>query len=323
MGNITVKKSLLLLSALLCISGYSHYGLAACTFNPGVSERKLNFTLPGITVQRDTPVGTVLAEQKLPEAGRDVGLGCTGTVTYINGDFRFSTLSAYGNKVYDTNILGIGIRISLYSPGDTIPGHLPISSTLTYPATLLFGGAYRIQLIKTSPNDVGTGTISAGTVSRAYIVSPRTYYNTISINSVRVNKAACTVTKTVIPVPLGNKVSADFSGVGSTTKDEPFTIPLSCTAGTKVNVTLDGNPHPSGAPGVLELSPVSSGTAATGVGVQVLYRSAPVTFGKIINIGTASSGTYNIPMTGRYYQTAANITGGEANATATFTMTYR
>jgi len=61
---------------------------------------------------------------------------------------------------------------------------------------------------------------------------------------------------------------------------------------------------------------------ATGVGVQMLYKNTPVTLGSTIIVGTASSGVYNIPLVGRYYQTQANVTSGKANAMATFTMTY-
>lgn len=316
------KRILLPFSALLFTGGYSGIALGACYFTSGSSEQRWNFTLPNITVQRDAPAGTVLAEQRLPQRPTSLTVGCTGPSNYRNGEFRFNTVSAYGNGVYDTNVMGIGIRISSYTYNSDTPGHLPYSGSMAPPATIWLGNSVRVQLVKTLSNDVGTGVIAAGTASRAYIGSPKLYYNTVSINRITVNRAACTVTTTSIPVTLGNKTSADFAGVGSTSSDVPFTIPLNCIAGTRVNVTLDGTPDASGSPGVLALSPSSTDAVANGVGVQVLYKSAPVTFGKLIKIGSASGGNYTIPFIGRYYQTADKMTGGLANATATFTMTY-
>lgn len=316
------KRMILPFSVLLFTSGYSGITLGACYFTSGSSEQRWNFTLPNITVQRDAPAGTVLAEQRLPQRPTSLSVGCTSTSSYLNGEFRFNTVSAYGNGVYNTNVMGIGIRISSYSYDSDRPGHLPYSGNISPPATIWLGNSVRVQLVKTVSNDVGTGVIAAGTASRSYIGSPKLYYETISINRITVNRAACTVTTTSIPVSLGNKTSADFAGVGSTTTDVPFTIPLNCIAGTRVNVTLEGSLDPSAAPGVLALSPSSTDAVANGVGVQVLYKSTPVTFGKIINIGAVSGGNYGIAFIGRYYQTADKMTGGLANATATFTMTY-
>uniref|UniRef100_UPI00163FAB96 fimbrial protein n=1 Tax=Burkholderia gladioli TaxID=28095 RepID=UPI00163FAB96 len=37
----------------------------------------------------------------------------------------------------------------------------------------------------------------------------------------------------------------------------------------------------------------------------------------------STGGSYTIPLTARYYQTAAQVTAGSANAVLTFTMTYQ
>lgn len=324
MKSITAltKVNLLPVTILLITTGYSSIAFAACSFIAGATEQRFNFTLPNITVQRDAPAGTILAQQRLPQRSATDAVGCTAFSTYYLGEFRFNTLSAYGNRVYETNVPGVGIRISGFSFNTDTPYNYPLTGSLNPPATLWIGNSMRVQLVKTLPDAVGTGVIASGTVSRSYIGSPRLYFTTVTINSITVNRAACSVKTTSIPVPLGNKVSADFAGPGSTTTDETFNIPLNCTAGTKVNITLDGTPHPSGAPGVLALSPSATGTVATGIGVQVLYKNTPVTFGNKISTGTAPAGDYTIPLVGRYYQTDAKITGGEANATATFTMTY-
>jgi type 1 fimbria pilin len=64
--------------------------------------------------------------------------------------------------------------------------------------------------------------------------------------------------------------------------------------------------------------------SASGVGVQLLYNSAPVPLGTRMTIATTSAdGAYDIPLKARYIQTAAQIVPGKADANATFTMTYQ
>ncbi|CDF92583.1 Fimbrial adhesin [Pseudomonas sp. SHC52] len=87
-------------------------------------------------------------------------------------------------------------------------------------------------------------------------------------------------------------------------------------------MTLDGTRHSSGVTGVLALNSAST-TVATGLGLQLLYKNTAVALGTPIAVGTTtSSGAYNIDLTARYYQTGAKVTAGQANSTATFTMTY-
>lgn len=137
-----------------------------------------------------------------------------------------------------------------------------------------------------------------------------------------VQPVACSVSDTSIIVPMGRVSQVQFAGVGSTAGEQSFTIPLDCDAGTKVNVTLDGSQDSSGATGVLALDS-SSDTVASGVGLQLLHKSQAVTLGKPIALGAVvSDGVYSIPLVARYYQTRAIVTAGQANSTATFTLTY-
>lgn len=152
--------------------------------------------------------------------------------------------------------------------------------------------------------------------------SPANRLVTFTIPPFAVNAVACSVLESVIPVPMGTVEKRSFGGVGSTSEDVPFSIPLECDANTRVNITLQGNADASGAPGVLALN--NDADSATGVGVQILQGGTPVTFNNLTYINTtAVDGPFNIDYTARYYKTAANMTTGGANATATFTMTYR
>lgn len=325
----TAKKTMFVLGGVLLISaGFSSETQAACYFLSGSSEIRSSFNMGTITVQRDTPVGTVLVEKNVAQSPGTPSYACSAGVSFQTGygELRFATLSAYGNGVYDTNIEGIGIRMYVlgYNGG---PGTLTIPYTNTFipksGTTYYYGHGKRVQLVKTSSNAVGAGALTTGTLSRASAFqSSRLYTATLTLTGGTIVRAACTITNTSIQVPLGDTMRTDFTGVGSTGKQVPFNIPLNCNANTNVKVTLDGTAAPGGAKGVVVLSSSSSETVTTGVGVQMLYKNTPVTLGSAITVGTASSGVYNIPLVGRYYQTQANVTSGKANAMATFTMTY-
>ena len=144
------------------------------------------------------------------------------------------------------------------------------------------------------------------------------------MNSFTVSTTACSVTNASVKVPLGSVLSTAFTGTGSTAAEKSFTIDLDCNASTRVNLTLEGAQDPGGAAGVLALTQEASGTTASGVGVQVLYNSTPVTFSSLFNVTTtATAGKYSIPLKARYYQTADKVKGGQANSLATFTLTYQ
>jgi len=323
-----VNQKVLLLGGLMIVcAGFSSESRAACAFLSGSSQLFSSFNMGTITVQRDTPAGTVLAEKDAAQAPGYPVYHCIAGYPIVTryDDLRFTTLSTYGNGVYNTNIEGIGIRLYVLGYNGGAPLLIPTSATFTPVSgqSMYFGHGKRVQLVKTSSNAVGAGALTTGTLSRGSVLqSSRLYTSTLTLTGGTIVRAACTVTNTSIPVSLGEKNRTDFTGVGSTSKQVSFNIPLNCNADTRVKVTLDGTADPSGAEGVLELTPSSTEKVATGVGVQMLYSNKPVTLGSPITVGTASSGIYNIPLVGRYYQTKDKVTSGKSNAMATFTMTY-
>ncbi|MFM0736565.1 fimbrial protein [Paraburkholderia xenovorans] len=130
--------------------------------------------------------------------------------------------------------------------------------------------------------------------------------------------------------PVGTP-SGFGSFVGSTSQSQPFSINLKCDAlkpgsGGGVYLALDGTTLPSFATaGVLALT----NSTASGVGVQVLRGDAssgqtPVMFGTPWRVGTfdKTAKAVSIPFQARYYQTEKQVSAGEADSTATFTLTY-
>ncbi|NIF20384.1 fimbrial protein [Candidatus Pantoea multigeneris] len=290
---------------------------AACTYVGTGKNTEVNFNFGNITVQRDAPVGTELAKRSYLTPG--YGVTCTTRWHYNNTLTRFTTLSAYGNHTYDTNIDGIGLTLYF---GAGLQRYFPYKSQDLNPVTAATGGTVIATLVKTAAGAVGSGRISTGRVANhSYDKLSVFNVNLTGVNTI--TPVACSVTQTAISVPMGDVLRSEFTGVGSVATSKAFSIPLNCDENTRVKITLDATADSSGIPGVIALNPSTSDKVASGVGVQVLRNSTPVTLGSALQVGTvATSGVYTIPLAARYYQTQARVTAGQANATATFTMTY-
>jgi type 1 fimbria pilin len=118
------------------------------------------------------------------------------------------------------------------------------------------------------------------------------------------------------------------SGIGQTSPSTAFNLQLNCEAllsGTfDVMMQLDGD----AADGLSDVGVVSlnSTSTASGVGVQILNESQqPVALAAPYRVAAypLSSALITVPLYARYYQTAATITPGSANAVATYTISYQ
>ncbi|MGL4726514.1 MAG: fimbrial protein [Scandinavium sp.] len=128
-------------------------------------------------------------------------------------------------------------------------------------------------------------------------------------------------------VTIGDFSPSDFPGVGSVSTAKDFQIKLTgCTAGiTGAKVAFTGNADATD-PTLLALSDTgSTGSMATGIGVQILDSSQ-----KVIPINNADSDVYalqegdnQLNFALRYKSTAATVTSGEATAVMYFDLNYQ
>lgn len=240
-----------------------------------------------------------------------------------------SGLTYHGASIYQTNLSGIGLAVW----GDTYTsGPVVLLSNSTSAGT--YAGTLHFALVKTAAN-VGTGmittywgnnqSIQCMNTSGTTVKSPDHIDSVIAFTNVTITTPACYVSSTSINVPLGDVKRTTFTGVGSTSPAQSFTVPLVCSRATKVSMTL--SPGASGAynasTGIINLDTPTSGKSATGVGIQLLYSNAAKALNTAFSVGSVTAaGNLNVPLSARYYQTATSVTAGQANGTATFTMTY-
>lgn len=323
---------------LLAISGGVN---AACdavgsfTINPG-----------SITVQRDVAVGQPFTDWIYSNSGvayqncnydSQLQYNIENGVKSYNG--RSSGLSYNGETVFDTVLPGVGFVIegNAQVGSQAWIGWQGIKAGTTEETVVrtshnngdrpVFTDQMRIRLIKTG--NIQTGALS-GNVGYFFAgVRETSGWSTekvVSFAGGQITSVACTVTTNPVDVPLGEHDKSEFSGTGTGTDWQTFNIGLKCDKSAKINVQIDATPDPSNVAGVMKLDSGTGDATATGVGVQVYFvpDNSAVQFGQAKYYYTSSSGgAETVQLKARYYQTAQTVTAGQANATATFTLTYK
>lgn len=329
--TLNVSRMLLVMSCFL-LSAERSWALCSAT-----SDTK---SFPsGLVIQRDAPMGSVLAVSQFYMRLTCENFGSPGSspwriiVSTSNADH--GDVPGYPG-VRRTQYPGIGIRWATQPTGMASINHSLYSfnsgaSRWTTSGKVVNGlDVYdSVQFIRI-PGELVASTISSRVFSYSYssvdTSVPITPLTTHTLTGGATQIGACDVISSNLIASLGLVDVKAFNGVDTFAGAATFSIPLNCTAGTKVNVRIDPAAGGIGVPGkqgVLALNSAGTAGVARGVGIQVLLSGNPVTLGAAMAAGTPSTtGSYFVPMTARYYQTEGSIQPGEANGTATFTMTY-
>ncbi|HBA7704099.1 TPA: type 1 fimbrial protein [Escherichia coli] len=296
---------------------------ATCSFYGGVTSEVSGYLNFGnVVIQRDAQVGSTIATAITgPYNGGNGIAGCQREAWTARWELtQWGTLSGYGNGVYNTNLPGVGLRLSFASTGRVLPYEIsyPYSAGGTWLS--IPGDGIKGELIKTG--DITSGALTGSVLARASVVN-QFYFANVTLNGTNTVKSeACTVTTPSVDVPMGDHDKSEFSSAGSSTDWVSFDIGLSCDVGARINVRIDATADASaGSQGVML---IDSG-GASGVGIQLHYRpdDAAVQYGQERFYWQSVYGDEIVQLKARYYQTAGSITPGAANGTATFTLSYK
>lgn len=299
-----------------------------------------------ITIPNSLPLGSVIGTQVITGEINafscvDSGQGTISNQTIGVRAFGESVITLNGRRMYKTNIEGVGYAIGgintsscnvsgWVSGSNTIRGDVNTYTLCTNPQGLIameLKGKVMITYYKIGVV-TGSGTVEGKTVGALVLLNNSLLWQSPEANVTstpfNITTLGCTVDKAIIAVPMGEVPGNAFKGQGTTPGEnytQNFDLPLTCHAGTKVAMQIDGSVNDA-ANGVLNLSGTGDDNAK-GVGIQVLYKDAPLPLATPLATGTASTaGSYSIPLKARYYQTENRMSGGKANGTATFTLTY-
>lgn len=307
----TGLRSLLAVFILLCgINNAMALGVCSYIASPVIKTVNRDFT-----VQQDAPVGSSLStvswtmQYKIAES-------CTGE--YLTADaFNKSVFPSVNSSTVSSGVPGIGIRVKIN--GTSLSTGAPsMGGGTSYNSDPIYIQGIEVEFVKTG--DVVPGTVTSGKLANVLLEDKTGTQEVLVVNigTVNVKQASCDITgSSAIPVPMGNVMLEDFNGKNSTLPPTEITIPLQCSADTRVNISFDA--QSSLGNGIIDLAK----GGAEGVGIQLKYKDTPVEFNKAIFVATATQqGVFNIPLTAAYIQTENTINTGVANAVANFTVTY-
>ncbi|CAI2418915.1 fimbrial protein [Serratia liquefaciens] len=318
----------LLILCILGLGGMSSTRVTACSPVNGWKDKQQTVSFGDVIIQRDTPLGTVLASKMVAinTSRENVTDGyCQGSifsVNYTNGWIPLNGIAA-------TNVAGIGVRLSfrqtppltdlVYIANQTAG---PNTGNVWYVTQVI----WLIELIKTGPTSSGhltTGTWAKVSVTPA-AEAPWTATSLTATGVNNITSVACSLNSTSINVPLGDVLDIKFTAIGTTVGDKSFDVGLTCDKDARINVALAGTQNSDTTDtSVLALTNTGQAGTAGGMGVQLLYGGTPLKINNNIVLKTTPGGQETLQFTARYYQTNKVVTPGKANSSATLNITYQ
>ncbi|HIH4877885.1 TPA: fimbrial protein [Citrobacter braakii] len=330
---MSLSKRLTLFIGLMALGTTSAWASCLRLSQPTVT---LDMAIGRVVVPPDLPVGSVIVS-------RDWTMSASGGASYrcSAGTNRFAAkivvpgATDLGNKIYSTNVDGIGLRFS--RGGTTVNIIYPdVYSTNANRSTeySLEGSRFTLEVIKTA-SVTGSGTLAAGRyTSYDWENGADPILETfLSANAITVVSPSCTVLSGKnMNVDIGTIKRSDLNGVDTTAGGKDFIIQLQCSGGVSesgfanIHTTFSGNlaTGTTAAQGVL-INEKSGNTAAKGIGVQVLKDGTPLEFSKKYNIGTLQTQEtryITLPYRARFYQYASTTSTGEVESHMIFNLTY-
>jgi len=326
-----MKKLTLLLLSLLLWTASNQAHAQFC-----VSPIGTNIVLDPLVILTNLPVGSLVYDKTFTSAIPSpsyCGAGSTQQISFTNN--AGGHIAPDENGISPTSVPGLGVRLSM-SYGNvngtlnlvTSAGNLPTAAT----SNSLF--SLRVQLIK-------TGTITGPIDTRRYVsyegsefVHMATggdiiWFWRATFSTAKVVATTCDFTQTNQLVTLGRAPVREFQGVGTTARPTDFNVQIRCAQEDQVaDIGLSFDPayrHASQAAGVIAVD--ATANSAAGVAIQVVNKTTnlPIQFGRFEsgNIVKGLNGTYNYPLTARYYQTDATVGTGAVAGRAVVSVTYR
>lgn len=285
---------------------------------------------------QDIPIDTSSMKQIVCESKAGISTAQVGTSA--TGNIKLSGENIPAGSIYPTNVPGLGIVFkSSELKGDisTIEGKPP---HFPYMVRVDWMAYYRVRNIPVSFLLVKTGNIAMGEnhfeASARVTADGNGRLETFTVSG-QVIRSECVLppASKAIRVNMGNISISDLQALGGNPLyTQHFQIPLTdCAGGSDsangswVNITLQGNKGSTIADasnGVLDLN---EGSTAKGVAIQIMHGdgSTPLKLGSPVALKKLTNGQMNLDFSARYIKTSRDATAGSANASATFTISYK
>ncbi|MTB38709.1 MULTISPECIES: fimbrial protein [unclassified Providencia] len=331
--NTILRHGIALTAVLSSISAY-----ATCTRDSRVPAENIDMQFGRVIVSPDLPVGSVIQEKTWPmkETGSYWAVCYGGTV--LDAIVTAKGVTEGPNKVYNTNIPGIGLRFQrMGAVAMTYPDTYKVKGESKKKINVyLAGSTFKLQIIKTAEN-TGSGRITQGEYTR-YGYKPNSVEPAIitylSADAITIVFPSCKITTGANQdVHLDTVRRTEFRGRGTTAGEKQFPINLLCNGGVSISpdsVSVNMNFYGTLARNTTAKDGVLANTAksssAQGIGVQVLTdKREKLHWGETYKVGelaTARDKAINMNYIARYYQHEDKISAGEVQAKMQFNITY-
>lgn len=293
-------------------------GVARCVSHPsqGVAQA-LSFGT--VSVPKDAAPGAVLAE-KSTAAWNSPQFKCikptrTGSLSL------YGTPSSLGDRIYDTNIPGIGIRIYFYN-GNYGERVLPESEYIAWTFKAQLSNAhFRVQLIKTGEVTAG-GNLLTGTLARAgYDHQAQAWVDLVDAR-IEPQRPTCAFVSRRLVFALGKVDARDLALAGSSHWATQSLVVTGCTNASQMLLSFTGTADANES----SLFKLSGADAATGVAVELrsddpdaqALPNSPVPL-----LLPARTEGQTLGFRARYRTTGATLSPGAANTHITVNVAYR
>lgn len=305
------------------------------TLSGGPSGSSLFTDIGRVIVDADAPAGSVVAKRSWALREINTTYRCSGSNQFDSRVTMPGSLDN-GNRVWSTNIPGIGLRYTLKN-GPSMPVVYDSSTTLqSAPGSdvTLKNATFTLEVVKTALLS-GSGKIAAGqyTSFGSNAAGNPLLTTWMRENSLVIVSPSCQISNTTnFKVDMGTVSFSAFKGPGSTAGGRDFAIKLQCpggagVSGTRVNMTFDGNlaDNTTAVQGVLR-NDLKGVNVATGIGVQILDKNHKVVaFREPHPVATLTGEVtqfLNLSYFARYYQYLPQATAGAVQSHMVFNITY-
>ncbi|MBC6555498.1 type 1 fimbrial protein [Citrobacter braakii] len=142
----------------------------------------------------------------------------------------------------------------------------------------------------------------------------------------KITATACKIQSSSTSVVMGSISTSAFGApgaAGNTAAGKAFNIVLTdCPSGSNhINLRFDGTPDASN-PSILALSPVPGVASNVGIALYESDGNTLIPLNTNTLDKTIEAGTNTLPYVAKYMSTAASVTAGSADSTASFTIIY-
>ncbi|MGP2734230.1 fimbrial protein [Serratia bockelmannii] len=230
------------------------------------------------------------------------------------------------SDLYKSQVPGIGFRVKRQDNGHYLTDYPGEEVTHAPPSEIKRDRRYEVELvvydiIGSAPGNQLTVGHDDLRYFNGFDWQQRTLVD-IRIGELYIMHPTCRIVDYNRQVRLGSVNREAFSGIGSTAKRTPFSISVVCPEEKKLmiafNGTEDGDIRGQGV-----LATHSDGGQAGGLGIQLRHNGAPVPLNTPVQYSyVAGEAQSDISFSAEYYQTRANVTPGQVNASATFVASF-